>query len=490
MNIDPHLASLLLALSTVKRQIMQELDRFMTICWDRVGITSPEQQYQQQQQQQQNGSGTGANGSGRGPNSMANIFTPGKCVPVLVFVIERVPVSVPWYGADASENQISEILKQQVLKKSVDALQTRLRYVFRACRLVQSIDPPAGAFDARQLFVLPSPSSTPFVHVIPYFTAKLDLPLRGLVPPTNISTRSGEGNILDPAEEVLKQQRMKTSAPHSATLNKKNSLRTKGEDPTEEPGSQSSLSNTAAAASFGMPTLRELYDAAVHTRDQPLVRRETGKAGSINNGEEGSLSSSSSSVSLGSLYLNHTGPLLRQFVEGWVKSVTSPGGYGNVVGKRNSGTVEVPSLQQWMAGCLGVCEALGVTSLSSPTLHKEQELKTTVGSGVESGATDQEQVSAGEHLRGNRSSKANASLGGGGAGGGRRLGSSKKYSQRCANMVQKKIQDYVLTDDVMEELYGQKPDVPGTTTRAHSERYHQLKANQATKLFQSLAHRR
>ncbi|KAF8931206.1 hypothetical protein BGZ58_007755 [Dissophora ornata] len=243
---------------------------------------------------------------------------------------------------------------------------------------------------------------------------------------------------------------------------------------------------TRSTSLLGMPSLREFYDAAVQTRDQSLAHTGTGTglssvgASAHELANESSSTVSSSSLSLGSLYLDYTGPLLRQFVDGWAKNVKFPGGYGNVVGKRNAGNVEAPSLQQWMAGCLGVCEALGISTLTSPPPRPLVDFDL-------SGANPNTAESAERngHDQPQPPSKMNVS-------GGRRSGSSKRYSQRCANMVQKKIQDYVLTDDVMEELYGQKPDLAATTTttRAHSERYHQLKADQASKLFQSLAHRR
>ena len=39
-----------------------------------------------------------------------------------------------------------------------------------------------------------------------------------------------------------------------------------------------------------------------------------------------------------------------------------------------------------------------------------------------------------------------------GAEGGSRRGSGKRYSLKCVNMVQKKIRDFVQTDEVMEDL--------------------------------------
>ncbi|KAG0252460.1 hypothetical protein BG011_006946 [Mortierella polycephala] len=465
MNLDTRMISVLLALSNIKRHIMQELDRFMTICWDRIGVLSPDQRRQHHPEQNGNssgvsnnvnsGSGSGGSGghSGRGANSIANIFTPGKCVPVMAVVIERVPIATPWYEPGATQNQIS--LRQQVLKKSIDATQTRLRYVFRACRLIQSIDPPTGLFDA------------------------------------------GGGS------EKLKKQGPNAMSQLPRGRRERNVT-------METP----SLTEDSINTLVGIPTLRELYDAVVQAKDQPLHPARSGSKNDHHPQRHGSAtksgsdagsnaSSTSSSVSLGSLYREYSGPLLRQFVEGWIKTVTTPGGYGSVVGKRNAGTVEIPTLQQWIAGYLGVCEALGITFSTSPIGDTGVNISNTVvENGTDNNGSIPQDQSAptGEDTPNNKISKLKIGNGGGGGGGGggRRSGNGKRYSQRCANMVQKRIQDFVQTDGVMEELYGQNPDLATTATtattttkaRAHSERYHQLKADQATKLFQSLAHRR
>lgn len=100
MNLDPRMISILSALSTIKRQMLQELDRFMAICWDRIGVPPPDHE-----RSQSDNSG----GGGRGSNPLANILTPGRCVPVLIFVIERVPIIAPWHDAGASETQIVEV---------------------------------------------------------------------------------------------------------------------------------------------------------------------------------------------------------------------------------------------------------------------------------------------------------------------------------------------------------------------------------------------
>ncbi|KAF9121774.1 hypothetical protein BGX30_002388 [Mortierella sp. GBA39] len=440
MNLDPRMISILSALSTIKRQMLQELDRFMAICWDRIGVPPPDHE----RSQSDNGGG-GGGGGGRGSNPLANILTPGRCVPVLIFVIERVPIIAPWHEAGASENQIVEQLKNHLLKKSVDAMQTRLRYLFRACRLVQSMDSSAGAFDGRQLFVLPSPSSTPFVHVIPHFIGKLELP------EALLDYSEDHGNeTLDPAAAVLRQRLMTTTG--GSQSSKKQGSNTKSQ-PNKSHREKAAARPTADEGNraLGNPTLREIYDAVVQARDQPLSGT-TGAGGR-------SAAEGASQLSLGSLYLDYSGPFLRQFVDGWLKSVTNPGGYGNIIGRRHIGAVEVPSSQQWLAGYLGVCEALGITSINSPGINKSTHKKNGAAPSQkqDENSTD-ESISnklqnasiAGGGTNGN-------SHGNGGAGGeavrerGPRRG-GKKYSLRCAHLVQKKIQDFVQTDEVMEEL--------------------------------------
>ncbi|KAF9537820.1 hypothetical protein EC957_007649 [Mortierella hygrophila] len=435
MNLDPRMISILSALSTIKRQMLQELDRFMAICWDRIGVPPPDHE----RSQSDNG------GGGRGSNPLANILTPGRCVPVLIFVIERVPIIAPWHEAGASENQIVEQLKNHLLKKSVDAMQTRLRYLFRACRLVQSMDSSAGAFDGRQLFVLPSPSSTPFVHVIPHFIGKLELPEVLL----DYSEDSGN-ETLDPAAAVLRQRLMTTTGGSQSSKKQGSNAKSQPNKSHREKAAARPTADEGNRA-LGNPTLREIYDAVVQARDQPLSGT-TGAGGR-------SAAEGASQLSLGSLYLDYSGPLLRQFVDGWLKSVTNPGGYGNIIGRRHIGAVEVPSSQQWLAGYLGVCEALGITSINSPGINKSTHKKNGAApSQMQDDTSTDESISnrlqnasiAGGGINGN-------SHGNGGAGGeavrerGPRRG-GKKYSLRCAHLVQKKIQDFVQTDEVMEEL--------------------------------------
>ncbi|KAF9915192.1 hypothetical protein BX616_006710, partial [Lobosporangium transversale] len=476
LNVDPRIISVFLALSTIKKQIMQEMDKFLAICWDRLGVQSPEQQRLSTDQPQNespnhhhhhssSNNSSGSNANRGNSNSVASVFTPGRCVPVLVFVIERVPVVVPWFDSGATESQIVEQLRQHVLKKSVDALQTRLRYVFRACKLIQSLDAPAGVFDARQLFVLPGPSSTPFVHVIPYFTGQLNLLQTDYAlssPATTLTTSMHSSNdvnggdaVLDPAEEVLLRQKIK-SAPNKkhggggSQGSKGQFSRNSQREKTAHVGatllsSQATIDKKTQFNNtfnlFGIPALRDVYDAAVHIRDNSLAAGTSREDTAV-------VTSTTPSVSLGSLYLDYSEPLLKQFVYGWLKNLSTTGGYGNAVGKRNVGNVDLPTLKQWLAGSLGVCEALGMGSFASPIIMRDQTDMTGSTDDTDSGVVDQSQASGEDQPLNTKLSKSSANLG---SGGGRRSG-GKRYSQRCVNMVQKKIQDYVLTDEVMEEL--------------------------------------
>ncbi|KAG0027621.1 hypothetical protein BGZ82_008845, partial [Podila clonocystis] len=446
LTIDPRIISILLALSTTKRQIMQELDRFMTICWDRIGVTSPDQRKQLENGVHHSGSRSGGPGNSGAPTAH-NIFMPGKCVPVLVFVVERVPITAPWFEADASEAQIMDQLRLQ-LKKSIDAVQTRLRYVFKACRLLQSIDSPGNAFDGRQLFVLPAASSTPFVHVIPYFTGILNLPQRAsMLPETH------KDEILDPAEAVLRQKKV-----GSSSKLQQQQLGAKGRDKEKTRDSRGQQQHQQQANSFRIPSLEDVYTAIVQAKDKSLAEPNPGM-------------DLDDPLTLTSIYMDYTGPVLRQFLDGWIKSITAPGGYGSIVGKRSISHLEIPTLQQWLAGYLGVCEALGIASLVPRSNTNRNSIGLT-SSGDESLSSQLAKVSVSGGSGDPKSSNGREGREGRESGG-RRSGNGKRYSQRCSNMVQKKLRDFVQSDEVMEELYGQKPEL--NTTRSHSDRYHQIK---------------
>ncbi|KAG0272412.1 hypothetical protein BGZ95_011852 [Linnemannia exigua] len=396
MNLDPRMISVLAALSTIKRQMLQELDRFMAICWDRIGVPPPDHD----RNQSDNG---GGGAGGRGSNPLANILTPGRCVPALIFVIERVPIIAPWHEAGASENQIVEVGEVW-----------------------------------RQLFVLPSPSSTPFVHVIPHFIGQLELP------ETLLDYSEDKGSeTLDPAAAVMRS-RIKTTACGPQSI-KKQGMNAKYQSTKSQRDRTTARSIANEGSRLGNPTLREIYDAVVQARDQPLPGTNALGVKSANDG--------ASQLSLGGLYSDYSGPLLRQFVDGWG---------GDTLGQSRKNVL--------------------------PSSQKQDDSSTdeSLGSKVQSVS-----IGGGGGANGNSSSGGVVGEAAGAATAkerGPRRGGGKKYSLRCAHLVQKKIQDFVQTDEVMEELYGQKPEL--AATRAHSERYHQLKADQATKLFNSLAYRR
>lgn len=70
-----------------------------------------------------------------------------------------------------------------------------------------------------------------------------------------------------------------------------------------------------------------MYTAIVQAKDQSLETRS---------GME-----SEDPLTLTSIYMDYTGPFLRQFLDGWIKATTAPGGYGSIVGKRSIGHLEV-----------------------------------------------------------------------------------------------------------------------------------------------------
>ncbi|KAG0055718.1 hypothetical protein BGZ83_007590 [Gryganskiella cystojenkinii] len=477
MNIDSKMISVLSALSTVKRQILQELDRFMTICWDRIGIQSPDQ-LRQLTTGTDNSSTVGLNERGHhgssGPrDSMLNVFTPGRCVPVLLFVVEKVLVTVPWHEPGTGEKAIAEQLRLQVLKKSIDAMQTRLRYIFRATRLIQSIDPPSGVFDSRQLFVLPSPSSTPFVYVIPAFSGQADMALDEPVEPIG----KGKDVDLDPAAAVLRQRTKaaETGQPQRGIKRNERGRRNRNareQLETKEGENEGNGQEYKVPLTFGVPTLRELYESSCEFKNQSLTNhtgdRKMPKAGQANRNSD-NVESFTSTISLESLQTQYLGPLLGQFIEGWVKNVTATGGYGNVLGKRNTSVTEVPSLQQWVAGFLGVMEALGFAPSVSPVHNNSNgrdnsDLNDQNDIGGEGFGIDSVEDGMSKLDVSTEDTQApppttitttivvpTMAVGKEGSESGRRT-TSKRYSQRCANMVQKKIQDFVQTDDVMEDL--------------------------------------
>lgn len=205
---------------------------------------------------------------------------------------------------------------------------------------------------SRQLFVLPTPSSTPFVYVIPQFIGRAHLASDEILERTE-----KERVDLDPAEAVLRQRTRNAAPGRSGSGRGAKSRRRRGEreqnpisvdteDRTDDQNGKTSLS-------FGLPPLRELYEAATLLKDQSLSDIHTGSRKSSRrdrfsttlHGRGGDLIyEDDAKMTLGSIQDDYSGPLLRNFVESWIASATSSGGYGNIVGKRNASVVEVEYL--------------------------------------------------------------------------------------------------------------------------------------------------
>jgi len=173
--------------------------------------------------------------------------------------------------------------------------------------------------------------------------------------------RTGKERVdLDPAEAVLRQRTRNAAFGRSfgdsnrdesgrgakgrrrRGEREQNSIAVEVEDRGDQDGKTS--------MSFGLPPLRELYEAAILVKDQSLStihtgdRRPSGRDRLSTNlhGRAGDfVLEGDTTMTLGSIQDDYSGPLLRDFVESWIANVTSPGGYGNVVGKRTANVVEV-----------------------------------------------------------------------------------------------------------------------------------------------------
>ncbi|CAJ0828151.1 11097_t:CDS:10 [Entrophospora sp. SA101] len=102
---------------------------------------------------------------GRNGSTQGAIMSPGRCVPFLIFLFQEIQLSVTSnQDPNKSENNFDRTIPGNI-KRIKEALQSRIRYLFRTCHLVQTSDLHA-TFDSRQLFTLPPPSSQFFVHLI------------------------------------------------------------------------------------------------------------------------------------------------------------------------------------------------------------------------------------------------------------------------------------------------------------------------------------
>ncbi|RHZ67011.1 hypothetical protein Glove_303g96 [Diversispora epigaea] len=164
-KLDSNLISLLKTISSVKRHIMPHVNNFMNSCWQHLDIPPPY------------GSISTSGYSGRSGNVQSGVIAPGRCVPFLIFIFLEVQLSTTVTTTDGNKSESShDKIASGSIKRIKEALQARVRFLFRTCHLVQTSDVHAP-FDNRQLFILPPPSSQFFVHLIP---------------------RSSTGNLLSP----------------------------------------------------------------------------------------------------------------------------------------------------------------------------------------------------------------------------------------------------------------------------------------------------
>ncbi|KAF0472743.1 protein SMG8 [Gigaspora margarita] len=149
-KLDSNMVSLLRTLSSVKRHIMSHANNFINLCLNHFEIPLPY--------------GTsfmgGYGGSSRTGTAQGGMMTPGRCVPFIIFLFQEVQLST----VSIIDGNKSEAVSGSI-KRIKEALQARIRFLFRTCHLVQTSDLHAS-FDSRQLFTLPPPSSQFFIHLI------------------------------------------------------------------------------------------------------------------------------------------------------------------------------------------------------------------------------------------------------------------------------------------------------------------------------------
>ncbi|KAG0250432.1 hypothetical protein DFQ27_009413 [Actinomortierella ambigua] len=597
MAVDMKTVSILTALGHLKRHMMHELEKFMAVCWERLGFRPPPlgyypqqpqppppsssssqhypyhshhpahhhnyghhsahhgQQHQQQQHQQQ---------------ARASALLPGTCVPTLLFVVERLQLSDPWYDSSSSEESIQEGLKA-LLKSSADRLQSRVRCVFKASQLIPLQEQQSIAPDTRQLFTLPNSSDPSFAHIIPYFSVHFNMQTNAeeTVSTETTSTIQSQWRLHQQQEEDARNSKTharghhaKKPPPSSSASASVDGLRAdipalRGPVAGEEKGkrkhgeggdghhySSPSSSSTEdewlmslSASSSSSSSLLDLYSALTAETCEPML---VPTASVSAHGEDmvGTMAMATGTATaraaqqpptLATLYYEHSSVRLKRFIYDRIKQLQSTLGPSTGLGrptmggKRGGGTssfVVLPSLKQWIAGTFALREALGIAppqrSHQGRRLEQqhqqpqqqshqqsledqdeedgdEEEDEGVTGAG-ETGGRGSGPAGTGAADQGQVPAPAASAVGAGRPGRSRRGGANrrggKKLATKTSNLVQKRIHDFVKVDEVMNELYGSRVEQASVSRGAHSERYHQLKADQAKKLFQSLSHRR
>ncbi|KAF9970663.1 hypothetical protein BGZ73_006583 [Actinomortierella ambigua] len=598
MAVDMKTVSILTTLGQLKRHMMYELDKFMAVCWERLGFRPPptgyysppahpssssQQHYpynSSHHQHQHHGHHQAPHGQQQHQHHSqqrqagASSLLPGTCVPTLLFVVERLQLSDPWYDGSSSEESIREGLKA-LLKSSADRLQSRVKCVFQASQLIPAQDQQNTTPDTRQLFVLPNTSNASFAHIIPYFSVHFDLQAN-----TEEHSAATENNVLTAASNTIQSQWRVPLQQPAEDWNRKGHG-SSGSYTKKQPSSSSSVgaakadpettkvrsneSDGLVASSGYQPSsmeatssasLLDLYSAlTAETCDPilvatttttatatPIAARQPNGAARPPSFERSTSSDSTHSeggaveavatvpasnaasvgqkpLTLATLYYEHSGMRLRRFIYDRIKQLQSStgssaghGGRSAMGGRRGgggsgaSGSAALPPLKQWIAGSFAIREGLGIAPLprshqglrfeqaqqQQQQRHQQQQQQPQEDQEEEDGDEEEEEGANGP-------GEAGTGIGGQGPGGSRatdqgqgpaadaagRPGRSrrgganrrggKKLATKTANLVQKRIHDFVKVDEVMHELYGSRSEQAKVSRSAHSERYHQLK---------------
>ncbi|CAG8434596.1 6983_t:CDS:10 [Ambispora gerdemannii] len=218
-KLDSNMVSLLRIVSSVKRHIISHASNFINTCWQNWGIPSPY------------GSTSGGGYGGRGGTPQGGTMAPGRSVPFLLFLFQEVQLPVVIHSDSNKSDAVHDKSASISIKRIKDALQARVRFLFRTCHLVQTNDLHAsfdGNIDlykyedlyvygpdtqqhasclSRQLFTLPPPSSQFFVHLITRGSTGNMLSADPALVILSASINSDRNDIID-IEGLLKRRRL------------------------------------------------------------------------------------------------------------------------------------------------------------------------------------------------------------------------------------------------------------------------------------------
>ncbi|CAG8581451.1 411_t:CDS:10 [Funneliformis caledonium] len=195
-KLDGNMVSLLKTIHSVKRHILPHATNFLNLCWQSFEIPSPYGSY--------------SNGvyGGRGWTAQGGVTAPGRCVPFLLFLFQEVQLSVSSTDGHKSDS-IHDKASSGSIKRIKESLQARIRFLFRACHLMQTGDIHAP-FDGRQLFTLPPPSNQFFVHLITRGSTGNLLSSDSITPLMSKAKISQESKIENVIDDLLKKRKLES----------------------------------------------------------------------------------------------------------------------------------------------------------------------------------------------------------------------------------------------------------------------------------------